>query len=330
MKLLINNKKYEFFTGYTISLAYNSVASSFSFPALKEITNSPTDYPSCKVLDDDDNLLITGTVVNQEFVLSAKPTLNQYSGYSLPGIIEDCPIPIDLYPLQSDNLSLKQITDKLLKPFNLSYVVSGGIDSDFNKKFVKSTASATQSIKSYLQQLASQRDIMISHNKKGQIVFTRLDVSKIKPVAVFEDGKHGIDFRMSVNGQGLHSKITVVKQASTDNPDAAQYTITNPYGNIYRPKVVILSSGDVFDVKKAARNELSAELQNIKFTFTSKVFYNVGDVIQLSSAKFNINKLINLFIDTVLIKGSQSGEIYSYSLSLPDVYGDNEVKNIFE
>ncbi len=56
MKLLINNKKYEFFTGYTISLAYNSVASSFSFPALKEITNSPTDYPSCKVLDDDDNL----------------------------------------------------------------------------------------------------------------------------------------------------------------------------------------------------------------------------------------------------------------------------------
>ena len=73
MKLLINNKKYEFFTGYTISLAYNSVASSFSFPALKEITNSPTDYPSCKVLDDDDNLLITGTTSSPFGTASALP-----------------------------------------------------------------------------------------------------------------------------------------------------------------------------------------------------------------------------------------------------------------
>jgi hypothetical protein len=160
-------------------------------------------------------------------------------------------------------------------------------------------------------------------------VFTNIDVSKLNPIASFIDGQGGLDFKLNVNGQAMHSEITIVKQASTDNPDSAQFTINNPYVSVYRPTVKILSSGDIFDVKTAARNELSAELQNIKLTFTSKIKYSVGSIIEVSSKKLQLNKLTKFFIDSMSINGDITGETYSYSCSLPDVYSNNDIVNIF-
>ena len=62
------------------------------------------------------------------------------SGYSLTGVLEDCEIPPKIYPLQSDNLSLKQIAQKIIAPFGLKMIVDSSVESLMNSSFKKSTA----------------------------------------------------------------------------------------------------------------------------------------------------------------------------------------------
>ena len=157
-------------------MKFNSIADSFSFSGQKDFLPDILSYADCEILDENDQVIITGTIVNQNFELDSNPTLISVSGYSKPGVLEDCTIPISLYPLQSDNLSLKQIADKVLQPFGVKYKYTANITTEFNKKFKKTNAEPSQQIKGYLNQLASQRGIILTHNAKGELLFTKLDV----------------------------------------------------------------------------------------------------------------------------------------------------------
>ena len=331
MILKIDNKQFKFFSDFNIALIYNSIGSTFSFTALNDILPEPLEYNKCEIVNDEGELLITGTILNPTNSIAKKEQLTNLTGYSLPGVLEDCNIPHGLYPLQSDNLTLKQIVDKILPAFGLKYIATSNIQSEFNKKYKKTNATPNQSIKDYINDLASQRGIILTHDNKGQIIFTKVDANSLKPVATFEEGNPGImEMDLQINGQSMHSEITVMKQASSKNPDAGQFTIDNPYvTDVFRPKVKILNSGDIFDVEKAARIELGAELEAIKLTIKTTKFVAPGNLIQAKSKRLKINKLTNFFVQQNTILGDVRGEKYELNCVLKDVYTNTEVINIF-
>lgn len=332
MKLFINNKRYNFFSNWNITLNYNAIANTFSFDGKRDVLNYILDYPECKIYDDNDDLLITGTILSPAYKLSTTPEFYKYAGYGLAGILDDCSIPIELFPLQYDNLSLLQITEKLLDPFNLKYNFTSNVLNDLNKKFEKITTEPGTAVKTLINNLASQRNVYLTNNAFGEIEFTRYEPSKYLPAAYFVEGKLGIEnINLNIASQALHSQITIVKQASKNNVDAGEYTINNPYVEKYRPIVKVLNSGDIFDVKKAARNALSAELSNIKISFDTTVFEKPGTTISLVAPSIGINNPTELFIEQTIIKGTTSrNDKYSFICVLPDVYTNNEVKNIFK
>lgn len=328
MKLMFRNKQFYFFSEFEISLNYNAVASTFSFQAVNSILGQPLVYSWVQIFDDEDNLLITGYILSSGYKISNKPEYETYPGYSITGAIEDCSVP---YPTQNDNLSLKQIATNLLKPFGISFVVDPTISDDMDKAYEKTTADDGQTIKEYLSDLASQRNIIISHNEKGQLVFTRLNVNRLKPVASFIEGEPGAEnISLTANGQNMHSRITVVRQASAENADAGEYTINNPYvTNRYRPKVVKQNSGDIFDVKKAARMELGKELMNIEVIIETTKFIKPGSIVEVQSDRLKLRKKTNFFVTSTTIKGTKESIKYTLKCVLPDCFSDNTVMNIF-
>jgi len=330
MRLEFKNKDYINISEYNITLKYDSIAHIFDFRTQLDILDYILEYPECKFYDND--LLLTGTILSPNKKVSNKPEFLRYTGYGIAGVLQDCPIPISLYPLQFDNLSLLDITKILLEPFGLNYIFTSNILDDLNKKYKKVDISPEMKIKQILNNLASQRNIILTSNNFGEIVYTRYDKTKFRPVAYFEEGKEGLsNLSLSMNAQALHSEITVIKEASKDNPDAGQFTITNPYVDVFRPTVKILNSGDIFDVEKAARNELSKELSNIKITFRSTVFVNAGNTISLLSPKIGINKPTELFVQqTVIKKEVKEQDSYILTCLLPDIFSDNEVINILK
>lgn len=282
-----------------------------------------------------DELLLTGRILSHKFPREATKQLASLAGYSLPGVLEDCDIPTSIYPLQSDGLSIRQIASKLLKPFNLKMVVDASVSKLMDQTFETSTAGANQKIKGYLAEIASQKNIVVTHTEKGEVLFTSAKLNA-RPVISYEDGAPLTSIVLNVDGQAMSSEITVMKQADSKAGNAGEATVYNPYvTNGLRSRIKIQSSGTDIDSKLAAKNALADELRNIRLVITTDRWVVDGkilkpnNIISVLSPENYIYKKTNFFIETITFTGNNSQTIAVLNCVLPEVHNGNTPKNIF-
>lgn len=340
MELVINdrirNRKITFFNDFTLALKYDSVGSAFSFsfyfnpdnPEHKEVM-CIGHYHLCTVTHNGETLL-TGYILSQDFGSSPKAEMVSISGYSLPGVLEDCEIPTKLYPLQSDGISLKNITERLIQPFGLKLVVDSSVASLVNSTFKTTAASESQTVKSYLSEMASQKNVVMSHDENGNLLFTKAKTYQ-NPIIDFNvpvNGMPGTTMKLNYNGQAMHSHITVQKQADTDGGNAGEFTIRNPFviNSVFRPKTMTQNSGDDNDTEKAAKTALAAELKNIKLTITTDRWLIDGKIIKpnsiitVTNPQCYLYKKSKWFIESIDYKGDQNINTAVLNCVLPCVY----------
>jgi prophage tail gpP-like protein len=291
-------------------------------------------YHLCTI-EHNDELVLTGYILSEGFSSSSNRKLVSIGGYSLPGVLEDCEIPPTFYPLQSDGLTLRQIAQKLINPFELKMIVDPAVAAKMDAVLEKSTAKESQNIKSYLTELASQKNIIISHNERGNLVFTEAKANK-KPILNFDGGIPFTSMDLSFNGQGMHSHLTVMKQADSDGGNAGEFTIQNPYVPfVYRPKVVTQSSGDDNDTEKAAQNLLADELKNLKLTIVTDRWEIDGkmikpnNIISVTNPEVYLYKSTDWFIESIDFTGDEKQTVAKLNCVLPEVYNGQTPKYIF-
>ena len=220
MILKVGNTKIEQFSTVDITLKYDSVASTFAFtfyydrtnPGMKAIAQYGN-YARCQIIDDDGTVLITGTILSRAFENGSTKATTGVSGYSVPGVLEDCEIPIKLYPLQSDGKTLKEIAEYLIEPFGIGLVIDEwenftDIVTAANEAIPKITAEATQTIKGYLSEIAAQKNIIIGHTAGGSLRFTRAYANG-QSLYTFSSGMPNVKINVNFDGQGMHSEITM-------------------------------------------------------------------------------------------------------------------------
>lgn len=355
MNLKINHRlgivDVKFFNSFSLNLKYDSVASTFAFNFYFDPKNKEHAELACvshfheAIVEHNGETLITGYILSQVFNSSAKKELVQVGGYSKPGVLEDCEIPTSLYPLQTDGLTFREIAQRLISPFKLKMKVdeiarrdaSQGITvtEKADKKIDKSTAAESQNIKSYLTELAAQRNIVLSHNEFGDLLLTEANTAQ-KPILHFDSGLIGTNMSMSFSGQGLHSHITVIKQADDEGGNAGEVTIANPYVPIvYRPKVITQTSGDDITIDETAKNALAAELKNIVLTITTDRWEVDGKIIRpnnivtVTDPELFIYQKTDWFIEEVSFTGDSKKTTAVLKCVLPEVYNGKTPKNIF-
>lgn len=344
MKLRINNKQFDFFSDLVLTLKYASVGSTFSFASFFDPENNkhralfkPYTYPRVEILDDNGERLLTGTILNNGFQDSDKKSLVTLGGYSLPGVLEDCRIPPELYPLQSDGKTLKQITEALIKPFRLRLVIDGSVSGRANEVYEKTTASEKQSIKSYLDELASQKNIIISHTNAGSLLFTQARTN-VKPIAKFIGGTPGIKMSLSTNGQSMHSTITMQKQADLTNDNAGESSINNPFVTQFRPTTKEQTSGDDIDTEQAIKNALANELKSIVLTIEAdrwtwnddgKITMQPNNIITVHNHDLYLYQFVRFFVESITLKENSGKEVSVLTCVIPEVYNAETPRNIF-
>ena len=349
LKLRINdrfiNRDVEFFNEFTFTIAYDSIASSFGFnfyfdpenPDHVELT-TVGHYHEVQLLFNNE-LVLTGNLINHTFKVSSTKQLTKMGGYALPGVLEDCEIPHRLYPLQNNGLSFEQICRKLIRPFKLGLVVDPDVQSIVSKAFPTATATPTQRVKGYLTQLASQKDIVLSHDEKGQLLLTRAKTKQdsIIDFDLREAVPEGTTFEFSINGQGIHSHITVQRQASSTGGNAGQTRLRNPYviGSVFRPTTKSQSSGDDNDTGLAARRELGNELKNLRLTISTSSWLINGKIIRpnniitIIAPELYIFRQERFFIESVSYTGNNKQTTATLNCVLPNVYDTEPIVNIF-
>ncbi|RDY57720.1 hypothetical protein [Flagellimonas nanhaiensis] len=338
MKIKVNGSEFKFFNDITISLQLDTVASAFSFTARFNPQNEshrelfkPLSYQDVEIFKDDGTLLLTGTVLNQSHKSDKDPNLVSLSGYSKGGILEDCTIPLDSYPLESLNRSLKEITEKLLKIFCLNLKISSNVLNQANAVYSKTSAEPSDSVAGYLSKLTAQRNIVLSHNEKGDIVFFRPNTSAAPKLFITKE--NSVNMGWSVNGQSFHSSVEVIRQPSDDNGGVSLADkAINPLVGKYRPTVSVLSSGKETDTKLAADNKMASELSNLKLSVGFEKFIEVspGDIVEVQNDEVYLYNRTRFMASTVSISENETGYKTSLTLVLPETFTGEPPKPIFQ
>lgn len=358
MNLKINHRKgianLKYFNDFELDLKFDSVASTFGFKFYFDPQNQDHREMACVshfhdvIVEHNGETLITGRILTQVFNDGPEKELSEIGGYSMPGVLEDCEIPTSLYPLQSDGRTLKEITERLIAKFKLKLKVdeiarrdSGAgisIKQKADKKIKKSTAAAAQNVKSYLTELAAQRHVILSHDEKGNLLFTEAKTDN-KPLFHLEPPMMvGTKMSMAFNGQPIHSEITILKQADADGGNATEHTIKNPYcpvAYVVRPKVVEMTSGDDITVEQFAKQQLAAELKNIVLTIETDRWEIDGKIIRpnntitVKNPNLFLFKKTKWFIESVKYRGDNEKTIATLTCVPPEVYNMKTPQNIF-
>lgn len=338
MKLKINNRFYTFFDEVKINRTLDSIASSISLKARFNPDNihhreifKPLQYHLVELFDDNDDLLFTGYIVNNSFSSKNIPELKNLSGYSLGGILEDVTIPFSNYPLERNNVSLSDLAKQVLRPFGISFLVSSNVSRDMNLPYETTVAEPSETVKSYLSKLAAQRNIILSHDEKGRLLFTRPDI-KAKP-KLFLNIENTNSMSLAVNGQGIHSEISVIRQPSFGNDDLTPVdSVVNSMVGKFKPMVKVLTSGTDTDTSKAANNVLASELKNISISAeVSKYLYvNPGDIVEVINPEIYLYNNTRLMIQSISVAEKKDSTFTSLKLVLPETFTGDSPVDVFD
>lgn len=340
----IAGQSYDFFNKISIDLKYGSSASVFNFSALFDPENPthrrifrPLSYQPVTITSDLRERLLTGVIIRHKFSRAANRVLSNFQGYSSTGVLSDSAIDIGNYPLEYSNLTFREIAEKLIAPYNITLTVDPSV-TGADDVIEEITAENNTTIYSFLNNIAAQRNLVLTHNALGNLLLTRPNTSE-SPVATFRQSIPATRMSLDVNGQGIHSDITVLKQADIINDNASELTINNTLINSFRPIVKQQNVGNDVTVEEAARNVRANELRSIRLSIETdrwqwlrnqtRETMTPNNIISVISPDNYIFNRTSFFVESVKLNADNEKETATLSCVLPEVYNNNEPQNIF-
>ncbi len=338
----IRNRKIEFFNEVRIELKYDACASSFAFKLFFDPENIEHKEMLCVghyhicTIEEYGEKILTGYILTQKFESDENPNLASISGYSLPGFLEDCDIPPDV-SLQADGLTLKQIAERYIQPFGLKIRIDAAAAAGMNEPYEESTAKETQGVRSYLSDLAAQKNIIMSHDADGAVLFTKA-LPNQKPIADFKKDLPVTKMGFIFNGQAMHSDIIVIRQDDIDDEvqTSEGASVKNPYVPIvYRPKTIVQSSTNEKDIEQAVRNARAQELKNMPMTIHLDRWQIDGKIVRPGKEITVLNpevymyKKTRWFIESVELHKDPRSETAILKCVPPEVYTGEDPKYMF-
>jgi prophage tail gpP-like protein len=363
MRLVIDGNEVNYFNTGSITLKLDSIASVFEFstyfsPQTKDYQEilKPLQYKDVQIYNSKDNLIFTGTILNHRFISNKGRNLLIISGYSKCGILEDVSIPPSHYPLESTNKSLLDIANHLCGIFGIKVVVASRAKTISNSKIVtkqdkkvvnpksdlatlnaksnavfgRTSASPSETIKDYLAKLATQKNIVLSHNEKGEVLLFQPDYDQL-PKYFFTKG-NTLEMQLDFNGQAMHSEINIVRQPSDDN--AGVSTFDKAHNTLiakYRPTTKILSSGEDYQIKDAAKNELASELKAITgMVKLQGIFDEIypGEIVNVHNHYLYCYACNRFMVESVTMNFDPKDDTTTLNLVIPETFTGGTIRNI--
>lgn len=339
MILKVGNKKVDYFNHVMVSLNFDTIGSIFSFsfqfdpdnPDHREICR-PCTYHKVTI-EDNEEILLTGVMLSVTFIDSALPGMVGVTGYSTTGVLEDCQPPLSVYPLQGKNINLQEMTERILKPFGIKLIVDPAVAKRANSSYSNTTGGDSQSVRDYLVELAAQRQIILTHDNMGNLVLTEAKANATS-FYDFDEGTDGVEYSLVVDGQRLHSEITIHRHG-TKKIAGVSDTAKNPYITSFRPRVERQTSKDDLNTTYAAKYLVANELRAIVLTIEIDSWTLGGKIVRPNTIITVENPYIYQyqrtawFVEGVEFQGDEKSQTATIRCVRPEVYNYKTPKNIF-
>lgn len=210
--------------------------------------------------------IFTGVMVPQPPTSDPSGSQITVDAFSIPGVLEQCSAPESVWPIEFRRHNLREITDRILKPFGVQYM----FESDPGPAFKKVKMQPTSTIFAFLTPLAQQRGYVISDDSDGFMVY-RQSTSTGSPVAVLREGVAPlVSVAPSFNFVQYYSHVTGLKPARAGSR-AARYTAANTFLNrSLRPSVFTAGDTDAGEIEDATNAKLGRMFGNAA-TYTATI-----------------------------------------------------------
>ena len=167
--------------------------------------------------------LFTGTMVAVSPVVENAQKVISVSGYSLPGVLNDCTSPASSFPLEFDNQGLREIATAMAAPFGISV----DFQADQGAVFERVASEPGKKVLAFLTELAKQRNLIISSSSRGKLNFLQSSEGG-PPVARLQQGAAPIlSVTPSFSPQEYYSHITGIEPVVVGQA-GSQFTVKNP------------------------------------------------------------------------------------------------------
>lgn len=193
--------------------------------------------------------LFTGNMVAVSPAVENSQKVVSVSGYSLPGVLNDCTPPASAFPLEFNNQGLREIATTLAAPFGLSVI----FQADQGAVFERVATEPGKKILAFLTELAKQRNLIVSSTPEGALIFWQ-SVEAGSPVARLQEGSAPV---LSVtpffSPQEYYSHITGIEPVIVGLA-GSQFTVKNPrLQGVVRP--ITFNAPDTLDADVKAAVE---------------------------------------------------------------------------
>jgi prophage tail gpP-like protein len=345
IRIKIDGTFYDNVQNLTLDLVFDAIASTFSFEAFFDPDDPahrrlfrPLSYHDVAIYEDK-KVILTGTALAGRYASTLTGSSSvPVSGYSKTGVLGDCNIPKNQYPLEVNSKSLIEICTALCEPFGISVEVQSDVKEDAEKLYENSTAEASQAIADYLTDLATQRNIVLSHNAAGNLLLTRPKKDR-SSIATYREGMPSTEIALEVNGQGMHSEINVLREATIGSDIEGDGTVKNPMVSKDRPGTKEQTKGDAGDTGKTAQSVFASELANINLTITSDrwEWYNgriismlrPNEYVTVIAKSCFLSRPSNWFVRAVALSETPEGRTATLSCVIPETFNGEEPKSMF-
>lgn len=223
--VLIEGKRFRFWENIRITRSIDAMDTvEFTAPLEEEFRDTfrPFSYKPL-VVTVGGTPLFTGTMVGILPNVSANRRTLDISGYSLPGVLNDCTPPAStMEQLEFFDQGLEEITKAMVAPFGLDVQ----FDADAGAIFDLVAIDVDVKVLRFLTKLAKQRNLIVSSTADGVLLFHQ-SVSPGSPIAVLSQGSSPVvAVTPALNPQEYYSHITGVDPYLV-GLDGSQFTVKN-------------------------------------------------------------------------------------------------------
>lgn len=302
MILTVGNTEFKDFSKFQINLNFDTLGSTFSFdvspynfenPDHKKLFELLT-FQKCNIRYND-QLILTGELQNVVREQDANECVANVTGASKPIVLAQCNMPLD-FDFQSNNLTLRQISEKIASAFGLSVKFSPVAeqlklaDVEYESDALEPTVNPSN----YLASMATQAGMITRHDEEGRLLFTKPDPND-KILARYEIGQMPVlKMRVVAAGTNMHSEISAIGQTSITKEGQREGTETNELVKANRPITVTQTRGEDTESKTAAQQVRARELKSISATITcsqwtiNDLVMIPGDMVEILAPKLGI------------------------------------------
>jgi prophage tail gpP-like protein len=326
IKLVVENSEFKFWSGFEITRSIDTLDTfSFSAPfaenaSIKDVIKPLEFKPGQLYIDDE--LISTIVLVNPAPTVGSEENSISVDGYSKPGVLNDCSVAFENYPIEFNDQTLEQIAKTLCGFY--------GVDVQFNETsgapFGKVKLEPGKTPFNFLIKLAKDRGFLISNTPDGKLLFWKLNQAA-RTTTLKEGHTPLLSVTPNINPQNYYSEITGLGTISYINETEA-VTLNNPNLDVKRPLVFKtknkLTGADLQNAVKwkmglmfANAIKYSASVQGIRDE--SGLIWEPNTYINLTAPKAYINNETKFVIQNLNLAKSEP-EATTMDLVLPESY----------